>query len=207
MAKKYTIKLTKGDNAYATIKLVADGISIFTANNVPINKDIMYDIWKKGIDIEIEDRDAYNQSLENNRKNKAQQKRIREMKSDAYEYLGDYLVKNNYIKQYIQIKKASHNWSDKYPYTIGFDVNLYTLTEAYAYEYLTQNKCKSCINLNPRRRSDNFYIDTNILDDIAKNINQIMSNNLYQPFYNKFDMIQEKQLKKYQGERYNVQMV
>lgn len=208
MAKKYTIQLTKGDNAYATIKLVADGINIFTANNVPINKDIMYDIWKKGINVEIENRDEYNQKLESNRKNKAQEKRIREMKSDAYEYLTDYLIKNNYIKQSIKIKKLSDN--SYYDYLVRFDSNIHTVVEAYSYEYITQSKCKSCINLNPRRKKDNFYLTTSILDDIAQDINKILESDLYQPNYTYAEYFVKEEFEKFKrtkGEMYIIQMV
>lgn len=208
MTKKYTIKLTKGDNAYATIKLVADGINIFTANNVPINKDIMYDIWKKGVNVEIENRDEYNQKLESNRKKKAQEKRIREMESDAYEYLSDYLVKTHYIKQSIKIKELSDN--PYYDYCAWFDSNLHTVVEAYSYEYISQGKCKSCINLNPRRKKDNFYITTSILDDIAQDVNKILESDLYQPNYTYAEYFTKEELEKFKktkGEMYNVQMV
>jgi hypothetical protein len=198
---EYKIKIDKGECAYATVEILADERTIFHGN-VPIDKKTIDEMWKQGISVEIENRDEYYKELEEKRKDKAYEKRMIEMKNDAYEYLADYLVKNNYIKQYIQIKKASHNLSDEYPYTVGFDVNLYTLVEAYAYEFIGQGKCKSCINLNPRRRSDNFYITTSILDDIAKNVNEVMSNDLYEPFFNKFDMITEKQLDKYQQEMY-----
>lgn len=195
MNDEFTIKITKGDSAYATIKILSNDDTIFSSN-APINKEMMDKMWKQGINIEIEDRDAYYNKMEQNKQDRAYEKRIREMKEDAYEYLGDYLVKNGYVKQFMKIKEAPESWH--YSYSIGFDVNLYTIVKAYSYEYISQNKCESCINLNPRRRSDNFYINADILDNIAQTINQIMSNELYEPFYNKFEMIKEKQLQKYQ---------
>ena len=197
MSDEFTIKITKGDSAYATIEILSNGHSVFNGS-APINKDMMDKMWKQGISIEIEDRDAYYKEIEEGKRNRAHKKRIREMKKDAYEYLGDYLVKNNYIKQFMKVEEISESRSSIYDYTIGFDVNLYTIVKAYSYEYINQDKCESCINLNPRRRSDNFYINADKLDDIAQNINQIMSNDLYEPFYNKFEVIKEKQLKKYQ---------
>lgn len=197
MNDEFTIKITKGDSAYATIEILSNDYTIFSGN-APINKETMDKMWKQGVNIEIEDRDAYYNKIQEGRKDRAHKKRVKEMKEDAYEYLGDYLVKNNYVKQFMKIEKISGSRSDIYDYTIVFDVNLYAMVEAYSYEYVNQDKCESCINLNPRRRGDNFYIKAEILDEIAQNINQIMSDELYEPFYNKFEVIKEKQLQKYQ---------
>lgn len=197
MSDEFKIKITKGDSAYATIEILSNGHNIFNGS-APINKDMMDKMWKQGISIEIEDRDAYYNEMEESKRNRAHKKRIKKMKEDAYEYLTNYLVKNDYVKQFIRIEKISENRSSIYDYTINFDVNLYTLVEAYSHEYISQDKCKSCINLNPRRKSDNFYIASDILDEIAQNVNQIMSDELYEPFYNKSKVIKEKQLQKYQ---------
>jgi len=200
MSDEFTVRITKGDSAYATIEILSNDNTIFSGN-APINKETMDKMWEQGINVEIEDRDAYYNKIQKDRKNRAQKKRIKKMKEDAYEYLGDYLVKNNYVKQFMKIEEISESRSNIYDYTIGFDVNLYTIVEAYSYKYINQDKCESCINLNPRRRGDNFYINANILDEIAQNINQIMSDELYEPFYNKFETIKEKQLQKYQERR------
>ena len=60
---EYKIKIDKGECAYATVEILADEHTIFQTN-VSIDKKTMDEMWKQGINVEIENRDAYYKELE-----------------------------------------------------------------------------------------------------------------------------------------------